>query len=80
MGKEAILFKGQGSGIGNWVAFVDEISEGFASSLDLVEYLVKVQCRGQHRKNHQWKGSGCLHPTWDQPAETGNLRPENKCT
>ena len=27
-------------GIGNWVAFVDEISEGFASPLDLVEYLV----------------------------------------
>ena len=42
-GKEAILFKGQGLGIGNWVAFVDEIFEGFASPLDLVEYLVKVR-------------------------------------
>ena len=30
-------------GIGNWVAFVDEIFEGFASPLDLVEYLVKVR-------------------------------------
>ena len=75
-GTEAILFEGQGLGKEILGRPVDEISEGFASSLDLVEDWVKVQCRGQHRKNHQWKGSGCLHPTWDQPAETGNLRPD----
>ena len=41
MAKEAILFKGFGLGIGRlgrpvWIEF----SEGFASPLDLVEYLV----------------------------------------
>ena len=34
------------------VTQVDEISEGFISPLDLLEERVKVQCRGQHRKNH----------------------------
>ena len=72
-GTEAILLGVKARERKDWVAQVDEISEGFASSLDLVEDWVKVQCRGQHRKNHQWKGSGCLHPTWDQPAETGKL-------
>ena len=65
---------GQGLGIGNWVAFVDEIFEGFASPLDLVEYLVKVRVPRPAQKNHKWKGSGCLHPMWDQPAEIGSLR------
>ena len=75
-GTDAILFEVQVLGKERLGRPVDEISEGFASSLDLVEDWVKVQCRGQHRKNHHWKGSGCLHPTQDQPAETGNLRPD----
>ena len=46
-------------GIGNWVALVDEISEGFASPLGLVEYLVcGASAKASTRRNPKWKDSG----------------------
>ena len=78
-GTEAILLGVKARERKDWVAQVDEISEGFASSLDLVEDWVKVQCRGQHRKNHQ-EGSGCLHPTWDLTCGNWEIKSRiNKC-
>ena len=33
----------------------------------------------KHRKNHGYKGLRVFHPTWDNPAETGDLDLNNKC-